>query len=115
MMTYYHNPKCSKSREGLKVLTSKKATFTVKEYLKEPLTVSEVEALCRALDMGPESVVRTKEELFKKLKLHQRQLDEKTWYQTIVKNPILLERPILVSGKKAVIGRPTERLLELLK
>jgi len=115
MMTYYHNPRCSKSREGLKILKAKKAGFVIKEYLKEPMTESEVKALCLALKMSPAAVVRTKEDIYKKLKLHQRELDDQTWYQTIVKNPVLLERPILIKGKKAVIGRPTERLLDLLK
>lgn len=114
-MVYYHNPRCSKSREGLKILKEKKVGFAIKEYLKEPLTASEIKELCNALKMSPSEIVRSKEEVFKDLGLHERKMNDQSWYQIIVKNPVLLERPILLKGKKAVIGRPTERLLELLK
>lgn len=113
-MIYYHNPKCSKCCEGLKLLQSKNISFTVKEYLKEPLNIKELKEMISKLGLGPSEVVRKKEVLFKELKLDRKDLSQEEWFQTIVENPVLLQRPILVTSKKAVIGRPPERLLEVL-
>ena len=108
MFIYYHNPRCSKSREGLKLLQSKRVHFTIKEYLKDPLTVEEVKTICHKLDKSPLEIVRQKEDIFKTLD------PRGNWYQAIVEHPILLERPILVTEDKAVIGRPPEDLLKIL-
>lgn len=111
---YYHNPRCSKSREGLKILEDSKTKFEIKEYLKEPLTKKEIKELFQLLGKDPLEVIRTKEDTFKELGLKDKKMTADQWASTIVENPVLLERPILVKGKKAVIGRPPEELKKLL-
>jgi len=114
MFTYYHNSKCSKSREGLELLKKKKVSFTIKDYLKEGLSLNEVLELSKALNLGPNDFIRKKEDIYKELNLSERNLTQKELCKIIVDNPRLLERPILSNGKRAVIGRPTENLLKLL-
>ena len=107
---YYHNPRCSKSRAGLEALNSKKIKFQIKEYLKEPLTISELVELLTKLEMEPLEVIRTKETLFKELELNTNEITLEQWCEIIIENPSLLERPILASETTAKIGRPTENL-----
>ncbi len=115
-MLYYHNPRCSKSRLGLELLNEKGLTPEIKEYLKDGLTTKEVCALAKALGINPiEGLIRTKEALFKELgHSKDENLSSEEWAKVISKNPKLLERPILVNGDKAAIGRPTENLLDVL-
>lgn len=113
-MIYYHNPRCSKSRQGLALLEENKITPTVKEYLKEGLEVKELDDLFKRLGREPLEVMRTKEDLFKELKLKGKDLSRKEWLKVIAEHPVLLERPILDTGKKAAIGRPPEDLLTIL-
>ncbi len=107
---YYHNPKCSKSRAGLDLLNQKGIDFTIKEYLKEPLSSTELAQVFNKLNMLPSQVVRTKEDIYKELDLANKTLTDQEWIQVIIDNPKLLERPIFVTDNSAVIGRPTEEL-----
>ena len=113
-MIYYHNPRCSKSRQGLALLEENKITPTVKEYLKEGLEEKELDALFKRLGKEPLEVMRTKEDVFKELNLKGKDLSRKEWLKIIAEHPVLLERPILDTGKKAAIGRPQEDLLSIL-
>jgi arsenate reductase (glutaredoxin) len=113
-MIYYHNPRCSKSRQGLALLEENKITPTVKEYLKEGLEEKELDALFKRLGKEPLEVMRTKEDVFKELNLKGKDLSRKEWLKIIAEHPVLLERPILDTGKKAAIGRPPEDLLSIL-
>ena len=112
--TYYHNPRCSKSREGLKLLEEKGIKPTIKEYLKEKLDPKELKELFKKLKKSPLDAIRTKESIFKELELKGQELSEEEWINLIVKNPVLLERPILVSDKDAIIGRPPEDLFKII-
>ena len=109
--TYYHNPRCSKSRQGLELLKNKKVDFQVKEYLKEGLTEKELINIFNLLKSRP---VRNKETIYKELELNKQKLDDVQMAKIIVKNPILLERPILVTASAAAVGRPPEELLTIL-
>lgn len=112
---YYHNPRCSKSREGLALLQEHGLDLKIKEYLKEGLTKTEVKALMKKTGLTPnEGLVRLKEKVAKELDLKDKDLTKEQWSQIISENPVLLERPILVTGDKAVIGRPPQDLLKLL-
>ena len=113
-MTYYHNPRCQKSRQGLEILEKKGASFTVFEYLKTPLKKTQLKALFKKLQKKPEEVIRKKEALFKELKLADKKLTQDQWIDILIKNPKLLERPILESDSKAVVGRPPEEIKVLL-
>lgn len=112
---YYHNPRCSKSREGLKLLESSGKKFEIKEYLKTGLTKSEVEHILKTLDQEPLALVRTKETLFKSLSLKPTDLTSSKIVSLLLNHPELLERPLLCSEKLCLIGRPPEKLLEILK
>ena len=113
-LTYYHNPRCQKSRQGLEILEKKKATYEVFEYLKTPLKKTQLKNLFKKLQKKPQEVVRTKEALYKDLKLADKKLTQDQWIDVLIKNPKLLERPILEGDKKAVVGRPPEEILSLL-
>lgn len=115
MITIYHNPKCSKSRETLDLMRSKGHDPRVVEYLKTPPAPGELDAICQALNKEPRDIVRTKEDAYRDLNLQDKPLTRAQWLETIAANPILLERPIVVNGKKAAIGRPPENVLAVLE
>lgn len=113
--TIYHNPRCSKSRQTLALLREKGAEPAVVEYLKEPPSLETLQNLNGKLGKEPLDWIRTGEKVFKELGLSKkdnRATDE--WLQIMVDNPVLIERPVVVCGDKAVLGRPPENVLELL-
>ncbi|WP_127717252.1 arsenate reductase (glutaredoxin) [Halobacteriovorax sp. HLS] len=115
-MIYYHNPRCSKSRQGLELLNTKGVDFEIKEYLKEGLAQKEVSSIIKDLGINPlQGLIRVKEATFKELGLSKNdELSNTKWAKIISENPVLLERPILVNGSKVAIGRPPEDLLKAL-
>lgn len=112
-MKLYHNPRCSKSREALALLTKRKMAFEVVEYLEHPPTRPELKAILASLQLNAHDLVRKGEAIYKE-KYAGKTLDEAAWVDALVADPILIERPIFVNGKKAVVGRPPERVLEIL-
>ena len=114
-MKIYHNPRCSKSRKSLTLIQEAGLDVDVIEYLKTPPTVAELTAVISLLGVPAESIVRKKEALFQELGLSQQTLSEQQWIETLCENPKLIERPIVVSDKQAVIGRPPERIEPLLE
>jgi arsenate reductase len=113
-VTIWHNPRCSKSRQTLELLQKKGVTPTVREYLKQPPSKSEVETL---IDMigDPVELIRDGEPEFKALKKKKADMSRADVVKAIAAHPILLQRPIVVAGRKAAIGRPPEAVLPLLK
>lgn len=109
----YHNPRCSKSRQALALLQERGAEPEVLDYLKTPPTKAELKALLAKLGLKPEQVLRTGEEVYKQ-KFRGRDLTDEQWLEALAENPILLERPIVVRGSRAVVGRPPEKVLEIL-
>lgn len=114
MFKIYHNTRCSKSREACSILQDKGVEFETIEYLKTPPTQKEIKGLLKMLGMKALDIVRKGEPLYKE-KFANKKLSESEWIKALAENPILIERPIIVKGNKAVIGRPTEKVLELLK
>jgi len=111
-LTLYHNPRCSKSREALSLLETACVKPKIVEYLKEPLSEAELLSLMEKLQGPLEAIVRSKEESFKE---HPFSLtDKQTIARELSRHPELMERPVLVKGDKAVIGRPPEKVKELL-
>ncbi len=106
MWKIYHNPNCTKSRECLAKLEAKNLKPEVVQYLKQPPTVAELKMLAKKLGLRAREFTRTKEEAAAGLDLD----DEEKIFAAIAKHPILLERPIIVHGERAVVGRPTEKL-----
>jgi len=114
-VTIWHNPRCTKSRQTLELLHKKGVTPTIREYLKEPPGKAEVEKLIDIVGGDPGELIRDGEAEFKSLKKKKADLSKAEIAQAIAKHPILLQRPIVVAGKKAAIGRPPEAVLPLLK
>lgn len=113
--TIYHNPRCSKSRETLKLLQGKGIDPVIIEYLKTPLSVAQLAQLGEALGKTPLEWMRVKEARFKELGLKKTdERDHSEWYAFMAENPILIERPIVEFGGRAELGRPPENVLRLL-
>ncbi|MDQ2075268.1 arsenate reductase (glutaredoxin) [Marinimicrobium sp. ABcell2] len=113
-MTLYHNPRCSKSRQALALLQERGAEPTVVRYLETPMDAPSLQTLLQCLGIGARDLLRTGEPEYKDLNLAD-ETSEQALINAMVDHPKLIERPILVSGKRAVIGRPPERVLELLE
>ena len=114
-ITIWHNPRCSKSRQTLELLRSKGIEPAIREYLKQPPSKAEVETLIAQVGGDAALLIRDGEPEFKKLKMKKADLSKSDIAKAIVAHPVLLQRPVVVSGKKAAIGRPPEAVLALLK
>ncbi len=113
-LTLYHNPRCSKSRAALGLLEARGLTPSVVRYLDTPPSAAELQSLLGKLGIGARQLLRTDEDEYKALNLADSNLSETQLIAAMVAHPKLIERPILIAGDKAVIGRPPERVLELL-
>lgn len=110
----YHNPRCGKSRRTLQLLQAHGIEPEIVEYLKTPPTVDELDNLLKMLKLEPIELMRKKESVFQELGIDQREYNREELLTLMVEHPILIERPIVVKGKKAIIGRPPETVLQLL-
>ena len=113
-MEYWHNPRCTKSRQALALLKDKGVDPSVREYLKAPPSTAELQSVIAALNLSSaRDLMRTREELYKELGLKDVS-GEAALIQAMAENPKLIERPILINGARAAIGRPTEAILSAL-
>lgn len=110
----YYNPKCGTCRKVLEILESKGIKPEVVEYLKNPPTANELDTILVIAGLEPEQIVRKKEELYSKMNLDNKKLSRSEWLKILTDNPILIERPIVVTGSKAIIARPPEKVLSIL-
>lgn len=109
----YHNGECSKCKNLTELLHEQDAEVTYKFYLHEPLSIDELKGLLQKLQMQAIDLIRRSEPLFVE-QFEGKELSEEEWLQVIADNPILLQRPIVVNGDRAVIARPAEKVLEIL-
>jgi len=109
-VTIYHNPRCSKSRQTLALLEEQGIQPAVVEYLKTPPDAKTLRALLKKLGLGPRDILRKKEAMDAGIA----DLDGDALIEALVANPIAIERPIVVAGGKARLGRPPEQVLEIL-
>lgn len=114
MVTLYHNPRCSKSREALNLLREQGQEPEVVLYLETPPTAKSLKALLTKLGIGARDLLRKGEDAYKELNLADATLSEAALIKAMVENPKLIERPIAVNGDKAVIGRPPENVKNIL-
>lgn len=112
--TLFHNPRCSKSRGALELLGERGVAPTIVRYLDQPPQPDELREILRLLGLPARSLLRTGEPEYRELKLDDPSLDDDALIEAMSKHPRLIERPIFVRGDRAVIGRPPERVLELL-
>ena len=114
-ITIWHNPRCGKSRQTLELLRGKGIEPTIREYLKDPPSRAEVETLIKLVGGEVKELIRDGEPEFKKLAKKKADLSAADIARAVAAHPILLQRPIVVAGKRAAIGRPPEAVLALLK
>lgn len=114
-LTIWHNQRCSKSRAALEILTQAGVPFEERRYLEAPPSVAELEAVLTALGKEPWEIARVGEAVAKEVGLRDLPHDRARWIEVMVANPILIERPIVVTGDgRAVIGRPPDAVRALL-
>lgn len=111
--TIYHNPRCRKSREALNFLIEEKVDLEVIKYLDDPIQPKDFKLLLARLDLKVSDIIRKEEQLFKQ-KYKGFDFTDEEWFIVLEENPKLLQRPIVVKGSKAVIGRPLENVKNLL-
>jgi arsenate reductase len=110
----YHNPRCSKSREAKTLLENENQTFSVKLYLNDQPSQKELVALVKKLNIPAEDLIRKKEKIFL-AQDKRKNLTDNEAIKLMEEHPILIERPIVIKGDKAVIGRPIENIISLIK
>ena len=108
-MKIYHNPRCRKSREGVRYLTDKKLNFEIVDYFKEGISEKNMKSILKMLDMSPIELVRKNEKIWKE-NYKDKSLSEKELVEVLHKEPKLIERPIIECENLAVIGRPKENI-----
>ncbi len=112
-MKIYHNPRCSKSRQTLQLIKDSGKYVEVVEYLNSPPTSDELKSIIDKLGISPEQLLRKNEAVFKE-KFKGKSYSNEEWIQIMIDNPKLIERPIVVDGEKAILGRPPENVRRLL-
>lgn len=113
-LTILHNPRCSKSRQILQLLRDKGIEPSIVEYLKTPPNKTELTKILNLLGIEPRELMRTKEKIYKEANLKDPKLSTDQLIQAMVQHPELIERPIVIVNGKAVLGRPPEKVLEIL-
>lgn len=114
MVTIYHNPRCSKSRQTLALLQEKGIEPRIVRYLETPPDAATLKSLVAALGMRPRDLIRTSEEEYKRLNLADESLDDDRLIEAMASHPRLIQRPIVINGKQAALGRPPEAVLDIL-
>ena len=113
-ITMYHNPRWGKSRKTLQLLRDNGHEPNIIEYLKNPPSANDINTICKLLCKDPIDIIRTSEKLYRDLNINDMDWDDDGLIIALVEFPKLLERPIVIRGEKGIIGRPPEKVLELL-
>lgn len=113
MISIYHNPRCSKSREGLAILENQNKEFEVIKYMDDILSVEKLKEVIQLLKIKPIELVRTNEMIWKQ-NYKDLALSDEQIIDAMAAHPNLIERPIVINGNKAVIGRPPQKILDIL-
>ncbi len=113
-VTLYHNPKCSKSRQTLEMLKARGIEPNIIEYLKTPPTADELKDILKRLGKTPREIMSSKEDAYAELHLDDPSFSDDALIGLMVEHPILIERPIVLAGGKAALGRPPENVLDIL-
>ncbi len=112
-MKIYHNPRCSKSRQTLQIIHDSGKDVEIVEYLKAPPTHAELKSVVDLLGISPEQLLRKNEAVFRE-QFKGKSFTDEEWVDIMIAHPQLIERPIVIEGKKAILGRPPENVLALL-
>lgn len=114
MIKILHNPRCGKSREGIALLEESGKPFEIVKYLDKPLTEKELTSLIKKLNLTPIDLVRQKEKIWTE-QFKGKNLSDSSIIKALADFPILMERPIVISENKAIIGRPPQKIIDFLK
>ncbi|MDO4229675.1 MAG: arsenate reductase (glutaredoxin) [Capnocytophaga sp.] len=114
MIQIYHNPRCSKSRCALDVLKSAEIQYEIVDYMKNTITKTELTTIINKLKIKPIDLVRVKESIWKE-KFGNKSLTDDEIIEAMLQFPQLIERPIVIDGEKAIVGRPVEKVIEFLR
>ena len=112
-MKIYHNSRCRKSREALKIIESKEINIEIVEYLKKPINKDELKVILKMLKISAFDLIRKNESIYKNL-YKGKNFSNEEWMEIILSNPILMERPIIIKDNRALIARPSEKVLNLI-
>ena len=110
----WHNPRCSKSRQGLALIENQGIEPIITRYLEDPPSAGELDRVLTLLGMAPRSLMRRKEAIYKELGLDDESLSRSELITAMAENPKLIERPVVINGDRAALGRPPEAILEIL-
>lgn len=113
--TIYHNPRCSKSRQTLELLNQQGVEVEIIDYLKTPPSKAELKKTLKVLGLKARDIMRKSEDEYKISGLQDKSLTESQQIDLMIANPKVIERPIVISGDKAIVGRPPENVLKLFK
>ena len=113
MIRIYHNPRCRKSRAGLEYLQDKTGDFETIDYIRNGISREEIREILAKMNTPPSNLVRTQEDYYKK-KLKGKDIPDEDWIDILAENPRLIQRPIIVTEHKAVLGQPPENIDKLL-
>jgi arsenate reductase len=113
MIEIYHNPRCGKSREGLKILEDSGKNFKIIKYLDDPLSFEKLQQTIGLLKIKPIDLIRKKESIWKE-NFKDKALSDKELIEIMIEHPRLMERPIVIKGNKAVVGRPPSKILDII-
>ena len=113
MIKIYHNNRCSKSREGKQIIEDSGKDFEVVEYMKAPMSKNDLESIIQKLGIRPLDLVRKKEKAWKE-NFEGQDLTDDEIIQAMIEHPALMERPIVINGRKAVVGRPPVLIKDIL-
>ncbi|CAM1357985.1 conserved hypothetical protein [Tenacibaculum sediminilitoris] len=113
MIKIYHNPRCSKSRQGLEILENSGKEFEIVKYLETIPTQEKLKEIIKLLNISPIDLVRKNEKIWKE-KYKGKELSDTEIIKAMVEIPKLIERPIVINGNKAVVGRPPETIKEII-
>tara|TARA_Y100000385_G_scaffold61982_1_gene60772 strand:- start:896 stop:1246 length:351 start_codon:yes stop_codon:yes gene_type:complete len=108
-MKIYHNPRCTKSRNALKLIQDKGLEIEIVEYLKTPLNTDELNSITKLIGLTPEQIVRKNEEVYKN-EFKGKSLTNEQWIDALISNPKLIQRPIIIANEKGIIGRDQNEL-----
>ena len=110
----FHNPRCSKSRQTLQILKDNECDTEIILYLETAIDQSVLEDVIKKISLSPRELLRKGEQEFKDNNLNNKNLSDQEIIEFMVKHPKLIERPIVIKGNKAILGRPPEKVLELI-
>ncbi len=110
----YHNPRWGKSRDSVGILEKRRVEYTIVKYLESPLSIEQLKKISIKLNLRPKHFIRKTEEQFKSLNLAKDMENDERLFIAMAKHPKIIERPIIINGNKACIGRPPEKILEII-